>query len=128
MRCDIAHGRNPIGGRPGDGADPVHVNARELLGEGLDAVGGRILLPSRESPQKGAYPRLGAVQQEITCTFEPRSEAFRVRPSNPSQDGGVSVEDRDEVVGVFFGLGVAYDMVNDAGVKSSIGPLASRIL
>jgi uncharacterized protein (TIGR03437 family) len=34
---------------------------------------------------------------------------------------------RDEVVGVFFGLGVAYDLVNDAGVKSTIGPLASRI-
>ena len=34
---------------------------------------------------------------------------------------------RDEVVGVFFGLGVAYDLVNDAGVKASIGPLASRI-
>ena len=34
---------------------------------------------------------------------------------------------RDEIVGVFFGLGVAYDMVDDPGVKSSIGPLASRI-
>jgi uncharacterized protein (TIGR03437 family) len=34
---------------------------------------------------------------------------------------------RDEVVGVFFGLGVAYDMVDDAGVKSTIASLANRI-
>ncbi len=34
---------------------------------------------------------------------------------------------RDEVVGVFFGLGVAYDLVNDAGVKSNIANLATLI-
>ncbi|HYW40571.1 MAG TPA: hypothetical protein VE957_20900 [Terriglobales bacterium] len=34
---------------------------------------------------------------------------------------------RDEVVGVFFGLATAYDFVNDPGVHSSIGPIASRI-
>jgi uncharacterized protein (TIGR03437 family) len=34
---------------------------------------------------------------------------------------------RDEVVGAFFGLAVAYDFVDDASVKATIGPLASRI-
>jgi hypothetical protein len=34
---------------------------------------------------------------------------------------------RDEVVGVFFGLATAYDFVNDPGVHSSIGPIASLI-
>jgi hypothetical protein len=34
---------------------------------------------------------------------------------------------RDEVVGVFFGLAVAYDFVNDPVVHSSIGPVASLI-
>ncbi len=34
---------------------------------------------------------------------------------------------RDEVVGVFFGLAVAYDFVDDPGVKSTVGPLASLI-
>jgi uncharacterized protein (TIGR03437 family) len=35
---------------------------------------------------------------------------------------------RDEYCGVMFGLGVAYDMVDDAGVKQSIGTLVTRIL
>jgi hypothetical protein len=34
---------------------------------------------------------------------------------------------RDEVVGVFFGLGAAYDFVNDPGVHASIGPIAHLI-
>jgi uncharacterized protein (TIGR03437 family) len=34
---------------------------------------------------------------------------------------------RDEVVGVFFGLAVAYDFVNDPGVHASIGPVAHLI-
>ena len=34
---------------------------------------------------------------------------------------------RDEVVGVFFGLGAAYDLVDDAGVKSRISPVATLI-
>ena len=34
---------------------------------------------------------------------------------------------RDEVVGAFFGLGAAFDLVNDAGVKSGIGDLAARM-
>ena len=34
---------------------------------------------------------------------------------------------RDEVVGVMFGLAVAYDFVNDPGVKAAVGALASRI-
>jgi len=34
---------------------------------------------------------------------------------------------RDEVIGVFFGLATAYDFVNDPGVHSSIGPIASPI-
>src|SRR5215469_9518242 len=32
---------------------------------------------------------------------------------------------RDEVVGVFFGLGAAFDLVNDAGVKSRISSVAT---
>ena len=35
---------------------------------------------------------------------------------------------RDEVVGAFFGLGVAYDLVDDATVKSGIGNLATLML
>ncbi|HYW48764.1 MAG TPA: hypothetical protein VE959_38220 [Bryobacteraceae bacterium] len=35
---------------------------------------------------------------------------------------------RDEVVGVFFGLGAAYDIVDDAGVKSTISDVATRVL
>lgn len=35
---------------------------------------------------------------------------------------------RDEVVGAFFGLGAAYDLVDDATVKSGIGDLATRLL
>ena len=34
---------------------------------------------------------------------------------------------RDEMVGVFFGLGVAYDYVDDATVKSGVAALASRL-
>lgn len=34
---------------------------------------------------------------------------------------------RDEVVGVFFGLGAAYDLVNDATVKSRISSVATLI-
>jgi uncharacterized protein (TIGR03437 family) len=34
---------------------------------------------------------------------------------------------RDEVVGVFFGLGAAYDLVDDAGVKSRISSVATLI-
>ncbi len=35
---------------------------------------------------------------------------------------------RDEYDGVIFGLGVAYDMVNDAGVKSSVSQLVTRLV
>jgi uncharacterized protein (TIGR03437 family) len=35
---------------------------------------------------------------------------------------------RDEVVGAFFGLGAAYDLVDDATVKSDIGNLATLML
>jgi hypothetical protein len=35
---------------------------------------------------------------------------------------------RDEVVGAFFGLGVAYDLVDDATVKSGISHLATLML
>ena len=34
---------------------------------------------------------------------------------------------RDQVVGVFFGLGVAYDLVSDAGVQASVSSLATRM-
>jgi uncharacterized protein (TIGR03437 family) len=35
---------------------------------------------------------------------------------------------RDEVVGAFFGLGAAFDLVNDASVRSDISDLATRLL
>jgi len=35
---------------------------------------------------------------------------------------------RDQVVGAFFGLGAAYDLVDDAGVKSDIADLATRLI
>lgn len=35
---------------------------------------------------------------------------------------------RDEVVGAYFGLGAAFDLVDDQGVKSDIGALATRLL
>jgi uncharacterized protein (TIGR03437 family) len=35
---------------------------------------------------------------------------------------------RDQVVGAFFGLGAAYDLVDDAAVKSGIGDLATRLI
>src|SRR6266481_3945657 len=35
---------------------------------------------------------------------------------------------RDQVVGVFFGLGAAFDVVDDAGVKASISDLATRLI
>jgi uncharacterized protein (TIGR03437 family) len=35
---------------------------------------------------------------------------------------------RDQVVGAFFGLGVAYDVVDDAGVKSDIADLTTRLM
>jgi uncharacterized protein (TIGR03437 family) len=35
---------------------------------------------------------------------------------------------RDEVVGAFFGLGAAFDLVNDAVVRSGISDLATRLL
>src|SRR5215471_20547 len=35
---------------------------------------------------------------------------------------------RDEVVGAFFGLGAAFDLVNDASVKSGISDLATRLI
>jgi uncharacterized protein (TIGR03437 family) len=34
---------------------------------------------------------------------------------------------RDQVVGVFFGLGAAFDLVDDASVKSSVSDLATRL-
>ena len=35
---------------------------------------------------------------------------------------------RDQYSGVFFGLGVAYDLVDDAGVRTAIGSLATLLL
>jgi uncharacterized protein (TIGR03437 family) len=35
---------------------------------------------------------------------------------------------RDQVVGAFFGLGAAFDLVDDAGVKSGVSDLATRLL
>lgn len=35
---------------------------------------------------------------------------------------------RDQVVGVFFGLGAAFDVVDDASVKSAISDLATRLI
>jgi uncharacterized protein (TIGR03437 family) len=35
---------------------------------------------------------------------------------------------RDEVVGAFFGLGAAFDVVDDPGVKASISDLATRLV
>ena len=35
---------------------------------------------------------------------------------------------RDQVVGAFFGLGAAYDLVDDAGVKSDIADLTTRLI
>jgi uncharacterized protein (TIGR03437 family) len=35
---------------------------------------------------------------------------------------------RDQVIGVFFGLGAAYDVVDDATVRSGIGDLATRMI
>jgi uncharacterized protein (TIGR03437 family) len=35
---------------------------------------------------------------------------------------------RDQVVGAFFGLGVAFDVVDDAGVKSDIAGLTTRLI
>ena len=35
---------------------------------------------------------------------------------------------RDQVVGAFFGLGAAFDLVDDASVKSTISDLATRLL
>src|SRR5205814_72778 len=35
---------------------------------------------------------------------------------------------RDQFAGVVFGLGVAYDMVDDAGVKDSISQLVTRVI
>jgi uncharacterized protein (TIGR03437 family) len=35
---------------------------------------------------------------------------------------------RDEVVGAFFGLAAAYDMVDDPTVKSNVGDLATRLI
>jgi uncharacterized protein (TIGR03437 family) len=35
---------------------------------------------------------------------------------------------RDQVVGVFFGLGAAYDLVDDSTVKRAIGELATRMM
>jgi uncharacterized protein (TIGR03437 family) len=34
---------------------------------------------------------------------------------------------RDQVVGLFFGLGAAYDLVNDSGVQASVSDLATRV-
>ena len=35
---------------------------------------------------------------------------------------------RDEVVGAFFGLGAAFDLVNDSSVRSNISDLATRLI
>ncbi len=35
---------------------------------------------------------------------------------------------RDQVVGVFFGLGVAFDLVDDAGVKATVSDIATRMI
>jgi uncharacterized protein (TIGR03437 family) len=35
---------------------------------------------------------------------------------------------RDQVVGAFFGLGVAYDLVNDSGVQSTVSDIATRVI
>jgi uncharacterized protein (TIGR03437 family) len=35
---------------------------------------------------------------------------------------------RDQIVGAFFGLGVAFDLVDDAGVKSAASDLATRLI
>src|SRR5580693_3189616 len=40
----------------------------------------------------------------------------------------VGYTSRDQYMGVIFGLGVAYDMVSDAGVQTSISQIATRLI
>lgn len=55
-----------------------------------------------------------------------REEAHNLIIQNPPLIW-VDNTSRDQVVGVFFGLGAAFDLIDDAGVKSSISDLATRI-
>ena len=49
--------------------------------------------------------------------------------SNPATgDQWVGNTSRDQYSGVFFGLAVAYDLVNDAGVESSVSALVTQML
>ena len=59
----------------------------------------------------------GIQNEEAANTIHPNPPLFWV--DNTS---------RDEVVGAFFGLGAAFDLVDDAGVKSGISDVATRLL
>jgi len=48
--------------------------------------------------------------------------------TNPDGYYWVGNTSRDQYSGVFFGLGVAYDMVSDTGVRSSVQALVTRLL
>src|SRR5581483_2265577 len=51
--------------------------------------------------------------------------------ANSVHEGGslwwVDNTSRDQVIGAFFGLGAAFDLVDDAGVKSTINDVATRM-
>ena len=59
----------------------------------------------------------GIQNEEAANTIHPNPPLFWV--DNTS---------RDEVVGAFFGLGAAFDLVDDAGVRSDISDVATRLL
>ncbi len=89
---------------------------------------------------------LAGIRDLVGVTFDDRLARCIVPDNSPYQPGIVKEESqntsyhggaqftwidntsRDQVVGVFFGLGVAYDLVDDAAVRSSVSDLATRLL
>ncbi len=86
--------------------------------QGLVNVTGTGVLARCQFPASSPYAASIASQESSNGIFTNSSTGYQ----------WVGNTSRDEYSGVFFGLGVAYDMVNDAGVQSSISSLVTTLL
>jgi hypothetical protein len=86
--------------------------------QGLVDVTGTGVLARCQFPASSPYAASIASQESSNGIFTNTSTGYQ----------WVGNTSRDEYSGVFFGLGVTYDMVNDAGVQSSVSSLVTTLL
>ncbi len=86
--------------------------------QGLVDVTGTGVLARCQFPGTSPYAASIASQESSNGIFTNSSTGYQ----------WVGNTSRDEYSGIFFGLGIAYDMVNDVGVQSSISSLVTTLL